>query len=234
MSEEDLSCEPQDPPNAIHNGSISFFSSGWPSAAQNLSPFSTIANEPPGYYSAFLGDSNGFVASPFGLESQQPFDFQKIQEQPRLPKRKRRKPKPMNRMRDEGESDDISLVSEREQVKVVSKRIRLMRPFEEEEKGKLIIVQVKTLSGRLINLRLPSSTTVIEVKERVEQHSGIPRASQRLIFRGKQLADAKTLKEYNLPENGGLLHLVLALRGGGDGKRDSEARERSHANYFTR
>ncbi|KHN26856.1 Ubiquitin-NEDD8-like protein RUB2 [Glycine soja] len=35
----------------------------------------------------------------------------------------------------------------------------------------------------------------------------------RLIYAGKQLADDKTAKEYNI-EGGSVLHLVLALRGG--------------------
>lgn len=35
----------------------------------------------------------------------------------------------------------------------------------------------------------------------------------RLIYAGKQLADDKTAKDYNI-EGGSVLHLVLALRGG--------------------
>lgn len=37
--------------------------------------------------------------------------------------------------------------------------------------------------------------------------------SCRLIYAGKQLADDKTAKDYNI-EGGSVLHLVLALRGG--------------------
>lgn len=37
----------------------------------------------------------------------------------------------------------------------------------------------------------------------------------RLIYAGKQLADDKTAKDYNI-EGGSVLHLVLALRGGSD------------------
>jgi len=36
---------------------------------------------------------------------------------------------------------------------------------------------------------------------------------QRLIFAGKQMAEGKTAKDYNI-EGGTVLHLVLALRGG--------------------
>ena len=38
----------------------------------------------------------------------------------------------------------------------------------------------------------------------------------RLIYAGKQLGDDKTAREYNI-EGGSVLHLVLALRGGGNG-----------------
>jgi hypothetical protein len=38
-------------------------------------------------------------------------------------------------------------------------------------------------------------------------------SSCRLIYAGKQLADDKTAKDYNI-EGGSVLHLVLALRGG--------------------
>ncbi|OMO90361.1 Ubiquitin [Corchorus capsularis] len=39
------------------------------------------------------------------------------------------------------------------------------------------------------------------------------RKSTRLIYAGKQLADDKTARDYNI-EGGSVLHLVLALRGG--------------------
>jgi ubiquitin-like protein Nedd8 len=44
--------------------------------------------------------------------------------------------------------------------------------------------------------------------------TGIPPAQQRLIFSGKQLADDQEAKKFNI-ESGSVLHLVLALRGGG-------------------
>lgn len=65
----------------------------------------------------------------------------------------------------------------------------------------------------------------------VEEKEGIPPQQQRLIFAGKQMNDDKTAQDYKviayveviwicndvLKVNGGsVLHLVLALRGGGD------------------
>ena len=61
-----------------------------------------------------------------------------------------------------------------------------------------------------------SFTDSIErIKERVEEKEGIPPVQQRLIFGGKQMNDDKIAKDYNI-EGGSVLHLVLALRGGGN------------------
>ena len=52
------------------------------------------------------------------------------------------------------------------------------------------------------------------IKERIEEKEGIPPVQQRLIFGGKQMNDNKTAADYKI-EGGSVLHLVLALRGGG-------------------
>lgn len=73
---------------------------------------------------------------------------------------------------------------------------------------------VKTLTGKMIELEVETSDTIKEVKEKIQEQDGIPPEQQRLIFGGKQLADAKTLSECSITA-GSTLHLVLALRGGG-------------------
>ncbi|CAL9160304.1 unnamed protein product [Musa hybrid cultivar] len=55
--------------------------------------------------------------------------------------------------------------------------------------------------------------TIDRIKERIEEKEGIPPPQQRLIYLGKQLADDKNARESNI-EDGSVLHLVLALRGG--------------------
>ncbi|GJT75774.1 ubiquitin-NEDD8-like protein RUB2 [Tanacetum coccineum] len=100
------------------------------------------------------------------------------------------------------------------------------------------MIKVKTLTGKEIEIDIEPTDTIDRIKERVEEKEGIPPVQQslllasetllpklndcgtladcdnnRLIYAGKQLADDKTAKEYNI-EGGSVLHLVLALRGG--------------------
>ncbi|URD76505.1 Ubiquitin-2 like Rad60 SUMO-like [Musa troglodytarum] len=75
-----------------------------------------------------------------------------------------------------------------------------------------MMIKVKTLTGKEIEIDIEPTDTIDRIKERVEEKEGIPPVQQRLIYAGKQLADDKTAKEYNI-EGGSVLHLVLALRG---------------------
>ncbi|KAM7499124.1 hypothetical protein LguiA_023538 [Lonicera macranthoides] len=103
---------------------------------------------------------------------------------------------------------------------------------------------VKTLTGKTITLEVESSDTIDNVKAKIQisiqcdikyvsimlaslckddildgNYAGtvirkVTRRLDRLIYAGKQLGDDKTAKDYNI-EGGSVLHLVLALRGGG-------------------
>ncbi|KAF8408640.1 hypothetical protein HHK36_004703 [Tetracentron sinense] len=92
------------------------------------------------------------------------------------------------------------------------------------------MIKVKTLTGKEIEIDIEPTDTIDRIKERVEEKEGIPPVQQRyvffflffliisnfrmLIYAGKQLGDDKTARDYNI-EGGSVLHLVLALRGGG-------------------
>jgi ubiquitin-like protein Nedd8 len=76
-----------------------------------------------------------------------------------------------------------------------------------------LMVKVKTLTGKEIEVDIEPSDSIARIKERVEEKEGIPPVQQRLIFGGKQMADDKAAREYGV-EGGSVLHLVLALRGG--------------------
>uniref|UniRef100_A0A2K5LDT4 Ubiquitin-like protein NEDD8 n=1 Tax=Cercocebus atys TaxID=9531 RepID=A0A2K5LDT4_CERAT len=69
--------------------------------------------------------------------------------------------------------------------------------------------RVQTLTGKETEIDIEPTD-----KERVEEKEGIPPQQQRLIYSGKQMNDEKTAADYKILA-GSVLHLVLALRGGG-------------------
>lgn len=76
-----------------------------------------------------------------------------------------------------------------------------------------MLIKVKTLTGKEIEIDIEPKDKVTRIKERVEEKEGIPPPQQRLIFGGKQMNDEKTAQDFGI-EGGSVLHLVLALRGG--------------------
>ncbi|KAF8644453.1 hypothetical protein AX16_008452 [Volvariella volvacea WC 439] len=76
-----------------------------------------------------------------------------------------------------------------------------------------MLIKVKTLTGKEIELDIDAEDKITRIKEKVEEQSGVPPPQQRLIFGGRQMQDDKTAKDYNI-NAGAVLHLVLALRGG--------------------
>jgi len=75
-------------------------------------------------------------------------------------------------------------------------------------------IVVKTLMGTTITLDgLGPSSTVEELKRKVETSEGIPVDQQRIIFDGKALENWLRLGDYKIEDNT-TLHLVMALRGG--------------------
>jgi ubiquitin len=77
-----------------------------------------------------------------------------------------------------------------------------------------VIVPVKTLTGKIIELRIPLNISILGMKLAIQDKEGIPPDQQRLIGFGKQLEDTRRLNYYNWkPESSGPLHLVLKLSG---------------------
>ncbi|KAI9508119.1 ubiquitin-related domain-containing protein, partial [Russula earlei] len=76
-----------------------------------------------------------------------------------------------------------------------------------------MLIKVKTLTGKVIELDINLDDKFIRIKEKVEEQSGVPPPQQVLIFGGKQMPDDKTAREFNISP-GAVLHLVIALRGG--------------------
>lgn len=80
--------------------------------------------------------------------------------------------------------------------------------------SKAINIQVKTLTGKTIDLVVNADDTAEIVKLRIEEKEHIPPDQQRLVYAGSQLQDEDMLCEFGI-EEGCILHLVLRLRGGG-------------------
>ncbi|GIM04065.1 hypothetical protein Vretimale_8692 [Volvox reticuliferus] len=74
-----------------------------------------------------------------------------------------------------------------------------------------MMIKVKTLTGKEIEIDIEPTDTIERIKERVEEKEGIPPVQQRLIFAGKQMNDDKQAKDYNI-EGGSVLHLVSNRR----------------------
>jgi len=73
-----------------------------------------------------------------------------------------------------------------------------------------MLIKVKTLTGKEIEIDIEKSDKISRIKERVEENSGVPPPQQMLIFGGRQMADEKSAEEYNI-EGGSVLHLILKL-----------------------
>lgn len=66
-------------------------------------------------------------------------------------------------------------------------------------------------SHTVVDVALKS--TVLQFKQRVLDHTGLPVNQQRLLFAGKEMQDLRDLMSYDL-QNGSTIHLVVVLIGG--------------------
>ncbi len=76
-----------------------------------------------------------------------------------------------------------------------------------------IQIFIKTLTGKTITLNVGSYDNIKYVKLLIKLKEGIPFDQQRLVFKGRQLEDNRSIADYDI-QNGSKLYLILRLRGG--------------------
>lgn len=75
-----------------------------------------------------------------------------------------------------------------------------------------MLIYILTLTRKRIPLRIKSSDTIADVKEKILDNEGIPMHMQRLIFAGKELDNSLTLANYHIQEKS-TLKFVLRIMG---------------------
>ncbi len=74
---------------------------------------------------------------------------------------------------------------------------------------------VKTMTGKSVSLEGVNVTdTIRSLKVRIQNIEDVPMWQQRLLFRGTQLEDGRTVSDYNITQAESTMHLVPRLRGG--------------------
>ena len=89
------------------------------------------------------------------------------------------------------------------------KKRKQPQPSKKTKSCKLLSLDFKTLVGSAYTLKdVSPNLSVLQTKELLEKQTNIPPCQTRLIYRGKQLEDDKSLEEYDIE---GALHIVYRM-----------------------
>jgi hypothetical protein len=76
-----------------------------------------------------------------------------------------------------------------------------------------MFIQIQTVSGKKHQLEVEPNSTILSIKEELQQREGISVAQQRILFRGQALNDQTSIEVAKI-NDGTIIHMVLALRAG--------------------
>lgn len=100
--------------------------------------------------------------------------------------------------------------------KVGTKNIKLLQKineFLEDSKNTQINIIVTKLEGGLLNFKMKKNDTVLQLKQNIENTTGIQIEFQKLVYEGKILScNESTFKNYSIG-NDSTIHLVARLNG---------------------
>lgn len=72
-----------------------------------------------------------------------------------------------------------------------------------------MIIKIKSLTGRTLEICYTDKITIMEIKEQIQQLEGVQTNQIRIIYQGKLFNDDIILNE---SYNNKILHMVLSLR----------------------
>lgn len=71
-----------------------------------------------------------------------------------------------------------------------------------------MLVNIRTLTGKIIPYEFEGSSTVSNLKEYIQEKEGTPINLQKLIYKGKTLDNKERIENYKIPDKS-IIHLVL-------------------------
>jgi hypothetical protein len=74
-------------------------------------------------------------------------------------------------------------------------------------------LKIRSITGKVIEVIAHHKMTISELKSEIEKIDKSPIDTQRIICKGKQLEDDKTLDYYNINEKS-IVHICLRIRAG--------------------